>query len=345
MGSLRGIPGVCLAVALVGGTAAAADQMPWQPTIEAAQQIAARTNRLVLLHFWSESCRPCMRLEGEVFSRPEVARALEPNYVMVKLNVDEAPGTARRYGVSSIPTDIITLPNGRLVSQMNSPPAASQYIAQMNEAAAGHRNLAQRSMAQAPNPNDRYAEYFPQQTAPPATAAPGGYPPNVSPPAATAPARPPGAPAATAYGAQQAAATSAAYRPESPRPPQLPPGSPPLALDGYCAVTLLERQQWAMGDARYGAIHRARTYLFLGPSEVKTFLADPEKYAPVLSGHDPVLALDNRQMVPGRREFGVYSDRRVYLFADENSRRRFEQNPKRYTPAALQAAGPAPVVR
>jgi protein disulfide-isomerase len=113
-----------------------------------------------------------------------------------------------------------------------------------------------------------------------------------------------------------------------------------LALDGYCPTTLVERQQWALGDVRFGAIHRGRTYLFLGPGEVQKFMADPEKYAPVLSGNDPVAAMDNQQLVPGRREYGVYSDNRVYLFADETTRQRFEQNPKRYAAEALQAATP-----
>ena len=118
-----------------------------------------------------------------------------------------------------------------------------------------------------------------------------------------------------------------------------------MGLDGYCPVTLVERQQWAMGDARFGAVHRGKTYLFIGPNEVKKFLADPDKYAPVLSGNDPVLAMDGRQLVPGRREYGVYSDNRVYLFADESSRRRFEENPARYGAEAIQAANGAPVMR
>jgi hypothetical protein len=36
-------------------------------------------------------------------------------------------------------------------------------------------------------------------------------------------------------------------------------------------------------------------------------------------------------VVAGRREFGVFgADRRIYLFADESSLKRFEANPTRY---------------
>ena len=50
-----------------------------------------------------------------------------------------------------------------------------------------------------------------------------------------------------------------------------------------------------------------------------------------------MLALDNQLSVPGKREFGVFLGGRIYLFADEASLQRFQQNPKRYAAEALQA--------
>ena len=134
-----------LCVLALATTARAEDQMPWQVNVETAQQLAAKTNRLVLIHFWAPWCKPCMRLEKEVFSRADTAKALEANFVFVKVNADEAPGTTRSFGVSSLPTDVIVTPQGRLVSQFQSPPTATQYITQLNQAAAGHRELARRS--------------------------------------------------------------------------------------------------------------------------------------------------------------------------------------------------------
>ncbi|MEX0714666.1 MAG: hypothetical protein WD278_20175, partial [Pirellulales bacterium] len=81
-----------------------------------------------------------------------------------------------------------------------------------------------------------------------------------------------------------------------------------------------------------------RTYLFTGPAEQEIFLANPDEYSPVISGHDPVLAMDRNQNVPGRREFGVFGlDGRVYLFASPESRDAFERNPNRYSAEILQA--------
>jgi thioredoxin-like negative regulator of GroEL/YHS domain-containing protein len=401
MWSVRHLSVVAAVVATSVVSAVAEDKMPWQPNLEAAQQLAARTNRLVLIHFWAPWCQPCMRLEREVFSQAETARALEANFVLVKLNSDEAPGTTRMYGVSSLPTDVIIQPNGRLVSQFQSPPTANQYVAQLNQAAAGHRELARKSSPQisanapvaggvAPSaqsmaapgappatpaaypatsapqaspavaaspaaPYDRYAEYFQPPAGAPAAQPAAAQAPMAQAPMAQAPAvqtavtqpyanqspqqamaSPQGPPAAVQAsphvpGAQQGAYNAHASYQQQPPVPQLPPGCPPLGLDGNCPVTLVERMQWSVGDRAWGAVHRGRTYLFLGPQEREKFLANPDLYSPVLSGLDPVLAMDNQMVVAGRREFGVFgADRRIYLFADESSLKRFEANPKRY---------------
>ncbi|HEV3137250.1 MAG TPA: thioredoxin family protein [Pirellulales bacterium] len=354
------------------------DQFPWQPNLETAQQLAGQTNRLVLVHFWAPWCQPCLRLDKEVFSHTETAAALNPNFVCVKLNVDETPGTARLYGVSSLPTDVILSPAGRLVAQIQSPPTAVQYIAQMNQAAAGSRDLARKSQVQVagnpprtPDPafaagasgpaggppavnttpqleptqpaysNDRYAEYLREHSgapqAPPANSQPG-IQPQTPPVAGFNPPTSSGAPAASPGSMipNEQYTARASYQLQT-QLPQLPPGCPPLGLDGYCPITLSERQQWALGDTHWGAIHRGRTYLFVGPEEQKKFLSNPDLYAPVLSGNDPVIALDQRATAAGRREFGITFEHRVYLFADEASRQKFEQNPKRYANEVLQA--------
>lgn len=116
-----------------------------------------------------------------------------------------------------------------------------------------------------------------------------------------------------------------------------------FALDGYCPVTLQEQHTlhpsqrgWTPGDERWGARHEGRVYLFVGPEEQRKFLENPNLYAPVLQGFDPVLAVDRNQMVPGLRKHGVYYEGRIYLFANEDTLRHFSSNLQRYSPQALQ---------
>ena len=122
--------------------------------------------------------------------------------------------------------------------------------------------------------------------------------------------------------------------------------APPIALDGFCPVTLREvmehnpadRGAWKKGDRRFGAIHSGRTYLFASAEQQQKFLANPDAYAPVLSGCDPVLFAERGQMVDGKRAYGlIMADHQVYLFADESSLNRFKQAPGNYAGAIQQA--------
>ena len=120
------------------------------------------------------------------------------------------------------------------------------------------------------------------------------------------------------------------------------PGNPPLGLDGYCPVQLSDDmnanvRRWTLGDRRWGAIHRGRTYLFSRAEYQQRFLADPDRYAPVLSGNDPGAAVEQGQAVSGYREHGVLFGGKVYLFASEASLQKFSKNPNHYANYVLQA--------
>jgi protein disulfide-isomerase len=105
-------------------------------------------------------------------------------------------------------------------------------------------------------------------------------------------------------------------------------------------VQLVENNRWDRGNPKWGAIHEGRTYLFAGPDEQRRFLEHPERYAPVLSGDDPVVALEENRRVPGSREWGVFYRGRIYLFAGQQSRYQFAQDAERYAQHVLGATRP-----
>ncbi|HEX7450122.1 MAG TPA: thioredoxin family protein [Pirellulales bacterium] len=304
---------------------ASGEGLRWEDDLPTAQRLAQQTHKLVLIHFGGPWCPPCQRLEHQVFKQPGFGGALVANYVAVKVDPQKDPATAKKYGIEKVPTDVITTARGQLVYKVFPVPAsAGAYVEHMNRLA---------SMVQ-----------------PPAELATGGGP------AAAVNARSAGQPttarpAETMVGAMEssphavAALAEAAGTSDSPvAPPDLQDapdvatGNPPLALDGYCAVTLVAKKKWLAGDARWGAIHRGRTYLFVGPSEQQAFLAAPDRYAPVMNGLDPVLAFDRRQELTGKREFGAFFENRIYLFSSEASFRQFKRNPGRYITATRQAS-------
>lgn len=68
----------------------------------------------VLVDFWAPWCNPCKTLA------PTVGKIAEENkgrLLVCKLNVDDSPETAAKYGIRGIPT-IILFKNGKLVNQV-----------------------------------------------------------------------------------------------------------------------------------------------------------------------------------------------------------------------------------
>jgi thiol-disulfide isomerase/thioredoxin/YHS domain-containing protein len=225
--------------------------------------------------------------------------------------------------------------------------------------------------------SDRRSSFVPADAPPasgsgaPATAAPAAAPPAsqpaAPPPAVTASNAPPLLP-----GASQAPmptenpwVTARKSAPAAPAIAQNPPATassqpvgpafipvsqaPPIALDGFCPVNLLEtvardpadRSAWKKGDKAFGAIHLGRTYLFTSAENQQKFLASPDAYAPALAGCDPVHFAERGELVDGKRAYGMITpERQILLFADETTRNRYEQSPAAYSSAIQQAMRP-----
>lgn len=475
---------------VVGGVARGQEQIPWAADFRQACEQAAQQRKLVLLHFYADDCPPCVRVEQNVFSRPEVAASIARSYVPVKVHAMQNRELAERYQVTRWPTDVAVTPAGLEVHRSTSPQAPEQYIelvnlmalkagvgtdkqwavnmeqvgqATLGPAAAMAQNMsaqgqqqwnlvsqqvaggaeqaragaaqwsqqaqdaahqfgqqsqnavqqyqaqAQEYQAQAQGTAQQFqgaaqqfqgqatetAQRFGQQSlaagqqvqnsaqqfgaaargaiapwqanpagdlrapqfAAPQTAVPQNAAPQDYGPAVAARQAPVGVVGSTAsptgmtnpfFGQQPAAppATSTAWQPPpqqnaSAASPQFVPASqaPPICLDGFCPVTLLETKKWKKADPQFGAVHRGRTYLFADADQQKKFLANPDGFAPVLSGYDPVRFATTGQLVEGSRAFGVITpgDNRIFLFADKASLEQFERTPRAFAEPAYQA--------
>ncbi len=89
--------------------------MPITVTKENFTQTVEQSAVPVLLDFWAAWCGPC-RMFAPVLE--ETARELGDSAVIGKVNIDEQPELASRFGVLSVPTVLVFRegrPGGRLV--------------------------------------------------------------------------------------------------------------------------------------------------------------------------------------------------------------------------------------
>jgi len=105
---------------------------------------------------------------------------------------------------------------------------------------------------------------------------------------------------------------------------------PPVALDGFCLYELSQHERWVHGDPKWSAVHHGRTYLFSREDYRRRFLADPDRYAPAYAGYDPVLVVEGNRFLPGKTDFCVHYDGRLYTFSSAVTLARFQRDTSRY---------------
>jgi thioredoxin 2 len=89
------------------------------------ERVAAASGLPVVVDFWAPWCGPCRTMAPQF---AQAAAQLKGRALFVKVNSDDNPHTAARYGIRSIPT-LVKLRGGREVERLSGAMPAAQVAA------------------------------------------------------------------------------------------------------------------------------------------------------------------------------------------------------------------------
>lgn len=386
---------VTLAFSLVAAHMAHAEIL-WEKNLRSAHTKAQAEGKLLLLHFYSDNCTWCDRLEEGAFKTPQVGETISANFVPVKVHANSSPKLAQMFKVTKFPTDVIVTTEGKTLSHSVSPQNPERYVAMLSSSVPSDAaaKVAEKVESATPAPTTQVVS---EPSTMPANTVGGSIPNYAAGPSASSVAgsemklpgeslsagvqaqlagsRSPGmtlempgqAPEAItaapsfempSFGvaavaglpepdvADQAAAsvapsnesTNAVFSDATATDATSAGDDPELAMQGFCPVTVINEDKWVEGRTEFGVIHLGKLYLFTSEQAMKTFLADPVPYTPVLNEIDVVRFFEERKIVPGKREWGLKDPiyNRMFFFADEAAMNHFYNEYERYTDAAIE---------
>lgn len=113
---------------------------PWLSDFEKARAEAQRLQRPLLIHFYSDSCVPCVKMEQTVLHTPPVNELLTHKIVAVSVNVDHHMELAKRFGIDRWPSDVIVEPEtGRRLTTSTGPKPLGDYCTMIEKGIAWYR--------------------------------------------------------------------------------------------------------------------------------------------------------------------------------------------------------------
>ena len=123
----------------------------WKTDFDAARIEAQRLQRPLLVHFYSDSCAPCVHMEQNVLHKAPVEEYIASSMVAVSVNVDQHADLQRRFNINRWPCDFVLDPSGsrRLVTSTG-PRSVADYRQMLEKSVAWNTQLQARQPKPAP---------------------------------------------------------------------------------------------------------------------------------------------------------------------------------------------------
>lgn len=344
---------------------ASAAEIQWRSDLNQAVQEANQSGKLLLLHFYSDQCTWCERLEAGAFLDPHVQKTIAERFVPLKVHGPQNPNWVRECRVQNYPTDVIMTAKGEILMRQNSPQDPLQFVAMLEKPGRPAASLAAQPAVDSTMQANTAVQPSGQPAVPNLTA---GLDPNIAADFPGTQTQPVGF-GQNNFGLNPPANSAATTDPIviSPRENRVAENTRPQSssaaissstnagatvssitaqakqpmLDGFCPVTMIEEEDeakaWTPGRRELAVVHLGEIYYFANEDAQAKFLANPERYAPILNGIDVVKFFDERRVVSGKRDYGWFEPicGRIFLFSSEESAERFNADFERYSRLSL----------
>jgi len=109
----------------------------------------------------------------------------------------------------------------------------------------------------------------------------------------------------------------------------------PLALEGFCPVTLCSEERWTPGNPAYCTMYHGHIFRFASMETLVAFAQNPAKYIPIAMGEDIVFMVERNKRIEGNRKFGAWFQGRVFLFSCQETLNAFADRPEYFMEIAL----------
>lgn len=294
----------------------------WQADFAKAEAEARRLGVPLVVHFYADWCGPCRQMEADVLSRPELMAEFGTRAVGVKVNTDTRPDLVSRFGITSLPSDVIVGPDAKVLAKTTGYQERQGYIGRVAGFGAQFVKAAKTMVATVKpggaQPAATQVVVVKPMPAAPASVQPNAAQPTVAASTAKAEARP-----------EVKVPAAVAQVPADPSKPE------PIGLEGYSPVSLTKNRTWVAGKPEFAWNHQGIEYRMATAEEFELFKENPARYAPQYLGCDPMILATTERTVVGNIKYGAFFRGALYLFYTEENRGHFLKEPHKYSELSL----------
>jgi len=107
----------------------------FEGTLSEALEESARVNKPVLMKGYTDWCGYCKKLENETFADEAVAKHLNENFVVIKIDMEkgEGPDVKKRFNITGYPTMVILDSKGTETKRLKGFMDAEKFLAGIKE--------------------------------------------------------------------------------------------------------------------------------------------------------------------------------------------------------------------